>query len=100
MKTRLLALTIFALLFISCSDDPMETSSPALDNNQDQVFDLAPRPSGLIEIKGTSNISENTAFKTTKAPGDDRGRYNISLIYLTDITPRQQEVFEAAAARW
>lgn len=100
--TRLLAFgsVIITLLFTSCSDDTIETSSSSLDKNQDQMFTLAPRPSSLIEIKGTTDVSENTAFKTTQAPGDDRGRFNITFRYLVQLTPRQTEVFESAAARW
>ena len=99
---QLLALgsIISILLFTSCSDETSETSSPILTENQHQMFTLAPRPSSLIEIKGTSDVSENTAFKTTKAPGDDRGRFNITFRYLVTLTERQIEVFESAAARW
>jgi len=100
--TRLLALVsvMMALLFTSCSDDPIETSSSTLDKNQDQVFTLTPRPSEIIRIEGKSNVSENTTFKTTQAPGKDRGRYNITFRYLVPLTDRQLEVFEAAGARW
>lgn len=40
------------------------------------------------------------ALKTTQSPGPDRGRYNITLKYLVDVTDRQRVVFESAAARW
>ena len=99
---RLLALGSFciALLFTSCSNDAMETISPKLDKNQDQMFALVPNSIGLTEIKGTLDVSENTAARTTQAAGDDRGRFNITFRYLVPLTERQLEVFESAAARW
>ena len=78
-------------------------SSSAMEENQSMKITLAPKPSELIQITGKSGDTDNVALKgskTTKAPGPDRGRFNISLKYLIPVTERQQEVFEQAAARW
>ncbi|GAB5554559.1 MAG: leishmanolysin-related zinc metalloendopeptidase [Saprospiraceae bacterium] len=69
--------------------------SPVMDS-QGKTIELAPEPEEWIHIEGTPR----TELRTTEAPGVDRGRFNISLKYVVPVTERQQEVFEAAAARW
>lgn len=95
----LLSLTS-VLLVISCSDDTLETGSSMQTEKEDQVLILAPRPSEMMTIKAGSSNVENVAYKTTTAPGDDRGRFNITLKYVVPVTERQREVFEDAVARW
>lgn len=85
------------LLFVtSCSDESLDPESSTLETNEAKNFTLLPAESELIRIETIGDDS----FKTTEAPGVDRGRYNISLKYLVPITDRQREVFESAAARW
>lgn len=73
-----------------------QTEVPELSDSKDLAISLK-APSNdpiIIDDLGTD------AFKTTQAPGVDRGRFNITLSYLLPPTPRQVEVFEDAAARW
>ena len=101
-KLQSLALSLLAagFLFTSCEkenvNETLNTDSPSSVGNNDQLFTLIPAESELIRIE---SIGDNS-FKTTEAPGVDRGRFNISLKYLVPVTDRQKEVFEAAAARW
>ncbi|WP_281540251.1 leishmanolysin-related zinc metalloendopeptidase [Maribacter aestuarii] len=86
-----------ALLLASCSQEALPTEeTQALPVSQDLTIALkAPSTDPIIiDDLGTD------ALKTTEAPGVDRGRFNITLSYLLPPTPRQVEVFEAAAARW
>lgn len=88
------------LLFSSCSNDSSVTdieSDAVLAANQKLII-VSPGdiPS---DIKGQLTASDET-FKTTEAPGEDRGRFNITLKYVVEVSDRQKEVFEAAAARW
>lgn len=104
-KTHLMRLLAFgsilcSLMFISCADDTIESDASVLDAKADLAFTLAPAESELIQIDGTSNGLENEFLRSTNAAGDDRGRFNITFRYLVDLTPRQLEVFESAAARW
>lgn len=100
MKKMALSLCAMGVLFTSCEkeevNETMSADSPISVANKDQTFTLLPAESELIRIK---TVGDNS-FKTTEAPGVDRGRYNISLKYLVPVTDRQREVFEAAAARW
>ncbi len=88
------------LVISSCSDDTIDSSSPVLAETQNKTFNLIEKPNELIRIQSTSNDDGDIALKTTKAPGPNRGRYNISFRYLVPLTDRQIEVFESAAARW
>lgn len=104
-KTHLMRLLTFgsilcSLMFISCADDAIENDASVLDAKADLAFTLAPAESELIQINGTSNGLENEFSRSTEAAGVDRGRFNITFRYLVDLTPRQLEVFESAAARW
>ena len=64
------------------------------------TFDLIEKTNELIHIRSNSEDLVNIASKTTTAPGDDKGRFNITLKYLVPVTERQREVFESAVARW
>ncbi|HET8858516.1 hypothetical protein [Marivirga sp.] len=91
-----LSILISPFLFTSCTDE-MEYDKIANEPlNQNQVLELVPAPNKWIEITGESSNS----LRTTEAPGFDGGRYNISLKYVVPVTERQEEVFEAAVARW
>ncbi len=84
------------LLITSCSEEPVEVDTPTVSEAPDLTIALKAPSSDpiIIDDLGTD------AFKTTEAAGIDRGRFNITLSYLLPPTPRQVEVFEAAAARW
>lgn len=89
-------LVFSTLLLASCSEEALSTDELAAPDEQELTLALK-APSAdpiIIDDLGTD------AFKTTEAPGVDRGRFNITLKYLSTPTPRQIEVFEAAAARW
>lgn len=100
--TRVLTLggVIGTLLFSACSDNTEVTD---LESNtvlaQNQKFTLVAPGEGPIEIKGKLTDNDES-LKTTEAPGADRGRFNITIKYVVPVSDRQQEVFEAAAARW
>ncbi len=85
-----------ALLFTSCSEETLDSSSPVLEESQDLTIALKPTPAEPIMIEAESG----EALRATQAPGVDRGRYNISLRYVVPVDERQQQVFEDAAARW
>ena len=101
-KLQGLALSLLAagFLFTSCEkenvNETINADSPASVPNKDQLFTLLSTEGDLIRIE----TFEDDSFKTSEAPGIDRGRFNISLKYLVPVTDRQKEVFEAAAARW
>ncbi|TMM57286.1 hypothetical protein FEE95_12430 [Maribacter algarum] len=85
-----------SLLLTSCSEETLPDETVAVPSSQELTIALkTPSPDPIIiDDLGTD------ALKTTQAPGVDRGRFNITLSYLLPPTPRQVEVFEAAAARW
>ena len=85
-----------ALIFTSCSEETLETDAPIVADVQDLAFTLKARPTEPIIIDDLGT----TVLKTTEAAGEDRGRFNISLRYLTPATKRQQQVFDEAVARW
>ncbi len=92
---------IGALVLSSCSDDSALTdldSDAAIDNNQ--TFALVPANGELIQIPGTLTGGDKNFNKATQAAGTDDGRFNITIKYIGDVTERQKEVFNAAAARW
>lgn len=84
------------LLMTSCSEESVQTDTLTLPEAQDLAIALKAPSSDPIII---DDLGTDT-FKTTQAPGVDRGRFNITLSYLLPPTDRQVEVFEAAAARW
>ena len=82
-----------AILFTSCTEQ-QESSI------QDQAFKLVPRSAAPTEVIGRYERPSDADARTTQAPGDDRGRFNITLRNLVPLTARQQEVFDAARERW
>lgn len=85
-----------AFLFTSCTEESLDTAEPEVLDSQKLEITLKSHAGDPIII---NDLGEE-AFKTTTAPGVDRGRFNITLKYLLPPTDRQVEVFEAAAARW
>ncbi|WP_062054008.1 leishmanolysin-related zinc metalloendopeptidase [Sediminicola sp. YIK13] len=84
------------LLFISCSEEVLESDAQILSEDQGLEIALKADPLEPIIIDDLTP----TVLKTTEAAGEDRGRFNITLRYAETPTDRQKEVFEAAAARW
>lgn len=84
------------LLFTSCSQEDFPNETLSTPDAQERTVALKARSGDPIIIDDLST----EALRTTEAPGVDRGRFNITLSYLLPPTPRQVEVFEAAAARW
>lgn len=90
-----------ALFFSSCSSDSDIVNTEAeVKIDQNQVFTLVPAQEELIQIEGTLANGAEDSKRATQAPGNDRGRFNITLKYLVNVTERQNEVFQSAAARW
>ena len=85
-----------SMVLTSCTEETMETSTPNSNVEQEPLITLKAPPTEPIIIDDL----KSTSLKTTEAAGPNRGRYNITLKYLLPPTPRQVEVFEAAAARW
>lgn len=100
MRVLTLSGVIGTLLFTSCSDNSeiadMESEAVIA---QTQKFKLVSPGEVPSEIKAQLTAS-NDLYKTTAAPGEDRGRFNITFKYLVPVSDRQKAVFEAAAARW
>lgn len=93
-----------AVLFSACSEmnnesvDPSATLGNATSSNLTLV---SPQFEPIIikaKLGDDPSLSEN--YRATTAPGNDRGRFNITLQYVTPITERQEKVFNSAAARW
>jgi len=61
---------------------------------------LVPAQTEPIEINALIDVTDGAALRSTQAAGNDRGRFNITLQYVVNVTERQREVFESAAARW
>lgn len=91
---------ILVFLFSACSSETLESDSPDLAQTQMQTFQLVEKSNELIYIKNEFEDLGDAALKTTQAPGDDKGRFNITFRYLVPLSERQLEVFESAAARW
>lgn len=94
-----------ASFFAACSEmktEPMDPNSPALSISKGTILALAQPEGGLIQIDALSGsiAPEGASFRSTTAPGVDKGRFNITLKYVVPVSDRQLEVFEAAAARW
>lgn len=83
--------TVF--LFPSCSNSAMESENNPAEN---QVLTLIPDPSELLVVNG---FGPNYKGEANGSP-EDRGRFDITLRYLTPTTERQLEVFAQAVARW
>ncbi|MFL1895245.1 leishmanolysin-related zinc metalloendopeptidase [Aquimarina sp. 2-A2] len=89
-------IVLSTFLFTACSDEISETDTLQESDAKELEISLKTYTDDPIIIKDLGP----EAFKTTQAPGVDRGRFNITLKYLLPPTDRQIEVFEAAAARW
>ncbi|QCW99932.1 hypothetical protein FGM00_07400 [Aggregatimonas sangjinii] len=85
-----------SLSLTSCSEEALPEETLSAPDAQELTLALKAPSADPIII----NDLGTDALKTTEAPGIDRGRFNITLSYLLPPTPRQVEVFEAAAARW
>ena len=98
----LFTVAMSSMLFVSCSEDSVDSIQADTDTNANQKFELLAPQDGMIRIDAKSNAAKNAVNKkrATDAAGVDRGRYNISINYLVPVTDRQREVFESAAARW
>lgn len=99
------ALGVF--LFASCSDDSYDDNTYVNpEDDQSVVYDqsmltLVPRDGEPILIDDLTPTDIRIAeSRANNAAGNDRGRFNISLKYIFPPTPRQEQVFNDAAARW
>ncbi|MDX1718768.1 MAG: leishmanolysin-related zinc metalloendopeptidase [Salegentibacter mishustinae] len=100
--TGLFSVAIGAALFVSCSEDSLDSVQSDVDTTAKQEFEMLAPDNGLIKIDAKLNTEKSNINKkrATDAAGVDRGRFNISINYLVPVTDRQREVFESAAARW
>ncbi|GMQ31079.1 leishmanolysin-related zinc metalloendopeptidase [Algoriphagus confluentis] len=99
----LLSAGIVLAVFASCTED---TVAPAVIQDVDQKVEkltLWKPQSGpvnlLVKYDDDSAPMVNDRRATT-AGGPDRGRFNITLKFLTPVTERQFQVFDEAAGRW
>lgn len=92
-KLALAACMVFALG--SCEED-VNTSKENESPSQAETLALAHAPNEWVTIEGQPMSNA----RAPQAAGVDRGRFNITLKYVVPVTERQEEVFEAAAARW
>lgn len=94
----------FAVLFSACSEMKTDTVDPSSALNKDISSNLtliSPQSSPIIiKAKSEDDLSISESSRATTAPGNDRGRFNITLKFITPVTERQAEVFNTAAARW
>ncbi|CAH1002072.1 hypothetical protein LEM8419_02989 [Neolewinella maritima] len=95
-----LTAVLFPLLFTACVEDTDEVITPQADVEQPSLIQLAPTPEKWITLEGVESEYVATEKRATRAPGIDRGRYNIDFKYVVPVTAEQEAVFEAAAARW
>jgi hypothetical protein len=93
--SRLLVITVVLFFLSSCSENDTEHVEPAV--SQTPSLTIVPTGDDPIIIDATHD-DKSTGFDGKKPA--DRGRYNITLRFLTPITDRQQEVFALAAERW
>jgi predicted Zn-dependent protease with MMP-like domain len=91
-----LAILMTGVFFTSCTEDMQDTDSTQAVTSQGPIVQLAAAPDEWVNVKSEP---VNTR-RATEAAGVDRGRFNITLKYVVPVTERQEEVFEAAAARW
>lgn len=96
---RMLNLSIAGglLLFTACSDMDSEPEPVTAQINQSPTLTIVPAGEDLIRIEASS--FDKTGGLYDRA-AEDRGRFNITLRYVTPVTDRQREVFDQAAARW
>lgn len=97
--SMILALTLGVL--VSCSDDAVEqTPTEALETQQPLELSLLAPTDGPIIIDDLTDTALQEVERATTAPGEDRGRFNITLKFVVPPTERQEQVFNDAAARW
>ena len=89
-----------ALLFTACTSESPDLESPEVATSSNLQVQLAPEPKEPINLVRTSGDSENSEKRANTSGGPDRGRYNITLQFVTPVTERQEQVFEDAAGRW
>jgi hypothetical protein len=93
MARRTAAVAALALTALGACADP---ASPDLTN-----VTLAPSNLRIAAAKGGAAAEAGAARSNKAEPaGVDRGRFDITLKYVTPVTDAQRAVFEAAAARW
>ncbi len=86
-----------ALIFmVGCSDEINEDPN-VTQKNLGGTLSLNPFQTDPIVIQATSSSKDGGELMK---PAEERGRFDITLKYITPVTERQQEVFEAAKARW
>ena len=92
-KVALASCVLFALG--SCEEN-VDTIKEEKSLSQAETITLAQAPNEWVTIESPSTSNA----RAPQAAGVDRGRFNITLKYVVPVTERQEEVFEAAAARW
>jgi hypothetical protein len=93
MARRTAAVAALALTALGACADP---ASPDLTN-----VALSPSNLRIAAAKdGSSGDASAARSAEVEAKHLDRGRFNITLKYVTPVTDAQRAVFEAAAARW
>lgn len=92
--SKVLGLSLF-ILFFACSDEPVDV---APDKPEFGGYSLNKFPGDpiIIDASGPSKMDNGQLGKKA----DDRGRFDITLKFLTPVTDRQREVFEGATERW
>ncbi|GAB2489566.1 leishmanolysin-related zinc metalloendopeptidase [Algoriphagus taiwanensis] len=99
----LLSAGIVLAVFASCTED---TEAPVVIQDVDQKVEkltLWKPSSGPVNI--LAKYDDDSApmvndRRATQAGGPDRGRFNITLKFVTPVTQRQFQVFDDAAGRW
>ncbi|TDQ18410.1 leishmanolysin [Algoriphagus boseongensis] len=101
-KGGLIASSIaLSTLLFSCSETETGQTDPTSLNNELQKSNLTLlTPDSPIYLENGEKLGQGLNSRATTAPGDDRGRFNISLKFITPVTDRQREIFDEAAARW
>lgn len=94
-----------SVLLSACSDLTPESGNsdfPTQTSNQNTILSLVKSQSEplIINANSTFDSDQTENLRATTAPGVDRGRFNITLKFITPVTDRQNEVFTSAAARW
>ena len=102
-KTNLLFAGIVLAVFASCTED---TEVPVVIQDVDQKVEkltLWEPSSGPVSIMAKYDDESAPMVndrRATQAGGPDRGRFNITLKFVTPVTERQFQVFDNAAGRW
>ena len=91
-----LALAVCLIFVLGSCEEDVNNSQENDSQNPAKALTLAHAPNEWVTIEGQSSSN----LRAPQAAGVDRGRFNITLKYVVPVTERQEEVFEAAAARW